>query len=73
MVMSDDTTKKHEDRDDDQSEAEEVVSDFGDFGVRVRSEFEIEELEPGVLGVNIFGPFIEFLDDGNESDDGEDQ
>jgi len=60
--------KKPEEHDDDQPEVEEVVTDFGH--VRMRSGFELEEREPGVLGVNIFGPVFEFLD--GEDDDPED-
>lgn len=48
-----------------QPEVEEVVTDLGE--VRVRSGFQIEEFQPGVLGINIFGPVLEFLDD--EDDD----
>ena len=53
-----------------QPEIEEVVTDFGD--VRVRSGFEIEEVEHGVLEVNLFGPFFEFLDDDPNLEDEED-
>jgi hypothetical protein len=49
----------------DDADVEEVVSDFGD--ARVRSQFEIVEQGPGVLGINIFGPFLEFGD--GEDDD----
>ncbi len=52
--------------DEDRPEVEEVVTEFGD-GVSVRSGFVIEEQEPGVLGINIFGPIFEFDDD----DDGD--
>jgi len=53
--------RKPEDDDDDQPDVEEVVTDFGD--VRVRSGFEIDQHEPGVLGINLFGPIFEFDDD----------
>ncbi len=56
--------EKSEDRDEDQSELHEVVSDCGD--VRVRSGFEIEEIEPGQMGISIFGPIFDFLDDDEE-------
>ncbi len=62
------TEENKKPNDNDQPEVEEVVTDFGDM--RIRSGFEIEEQEPGVLGVNIFGPFIEFLDE--DDDDLED-
>ena len=65
--MSDDTTTEREDQHKDDPEVGEVVSDFGD--VRVRSGFEIKEQEPGVLSVNIFGPFIEFLNEDDEADE----
>jgi len=51
-----------EDRDEDGPEIEEVVSEF-DQRIRVRSGFQIEEQEPGVLGINLFGPILEFDDD----------
>jgi hypothetical protein len=59
--MSDDEQKK-------QPEVEEVVTDFGE--VRVRSGFEVEEVEPGVVSVNLFGPVFEVddLDDEEEQD-----
>jgi len=47
---------------DEQPEVDEVVTEF-DGGIRMRSGFEIEEQEPGVLGINIFGPVFEFDDD----------
>ena len=49
------------DQDKDRPDIEEVVSDF-DNGIRVRSGFKITEQQSGVLGVNIFGPIFEFLD-----------
>jgi hypothetical protein len=50
-----------------QPEVEEVVTDFGE--VRVRSGFEVEEVEPGVVAFNIFGPVFEFDDDEDLDDD----
>ncbi len=71
--MSEET--QPEENDQDRPEVEEVVSDFGD--VRVRSGFQIEEVEPGVLGINIFGPVFEFdcddLDDLDLDDEEDDQ
>ncbi len=58
--------KRSEEPDEDKPEVEEVITDFGD--VRVRSGFEIEEVEPGVVGINIFGPIFEFLDDEEDDD-----
>lgn len=56
-------------------EVEEVVTDFGD--VRVRSGFQMEEVEPGVLSVNLFGPVFELPDDDEDDldldDDEEDE
>lgn len=40
---------------------EEVITDFG--GVRLRSNFEITEEQPGELTVHIDGPVFEFDDD----------
>jgi len=51
-----------------QPEIEEVITDFGD-GVRVRSGFQIEEVGPGIMGVNIFGPIFEFDDDDDLEDE----
>jgi len=66
--MSDDTAKKPDDRNEDQPDIEEVITDF-DNGIRVRSGFEIEEQEPGVVGINIFGPLFEFTVEDDELDD----
>lgn len=54
-----------------QPEREEVVTDFGE--VRVRSGFEVEEVEPGVVAFNIFGPVFEVddLDEDDLDDDGQ--
>jgi len=75
-VLSDKRNKKPDDRDDDRPNIEEVVTDF-DNGIRVRSSFEIEEVEPGVLGISIHGPIFEFLsefdDDLGPDDDSEDR
>lgn len=60
-----DEKKRPEEKDEDRPQVEEVVTDLGE--VRVRSGFQIEEFQPGVLGINIFGPVLEFLDD--EDDD----
>jgi hypothetical protein len=57
-----DEKRKPQDHDEDRPEVEEVSTEF-DGGFAVRSGFSIEEQEPGVLGVNIFGPLFEFLDD----------
>jgi hypothetical protein len=46
--------------DEDKADVEEVISDFGD--VRLRSQFEVTDQGSGVLGINIFGPFLEFSD-----------
>jgi len=61
--------KKPEDRGDDRPEVEEVVTEFGD--IRVKSGFEIEEVEPGVLGINLFGPTFLFDDDDLDMEDEE--
>ena len=60
---------KPEDHDEDRPEVEEVVTEFGD--IRLRSGFEIDQHEPGVLGINLFGPIFEFDDDDLEVDDEE--
>lgn len=52
-------------------EIEEVVTDFGD--VRVRSGFEVEEVEPGVVAFNIFGPLFEVDDEDEDLDDEEEE
>lgn len=59
--------------DQDKPDIEQVVSDFGD--VRMRSGFEINEEETGVLEISIFGPVFEFLDetDEDETEHGEDE
>ena len=41
---------------------EEVVTEF-DEGIRVRSGFQIEQVEPGVLDITILGPFFEVEDE----------
>ena len=64
-----DEKRKPEDHDDDQPEVEEVTTNFGE--VRVRSGFEITEQEPGVLGINLFGPIFEFDDDDLDLEDEE--
>jgi len=65
--------KKPKEHDDDQPEVEEVVTEFGD--IRVKSGFEIEEQEPGVLGISLFSPTFLFDDDddleGEDLEDGE--
>ena len=58
---------KPEEHDEDRPEVEEVVTEFGD--VRVRSGFEIEEVEPGIMDVNIFGPIFECLEDEDDLED----
>ena len=60
--------RKVEDHDEDQPRFEEVVTEF-DEGVRVRSGFEIEEVGPGQLEINLFGPTFLFDDDDLEVDD----
>jgi hypothetical protein len=40
----------------------EVISDFG--GVRMRSSFDVTEVEPGQITINIEGPIFE-VDDEN--------
>jgi len=62
---------KHEHPDEDQPDIEEVITDF-DNGIQVRSGFEITEQEPGMLGVNIFGPIFEFMAEDGEDDESED-
>ena len=56
-----DEKKRPEERDEDRPEVEEVVSEFGD--IRVKSGFEIEEVQPGQLEINLFGPIFEFDDE----------
>ena len=69
------TAKKPDDKqtpDDDQSEAEEVVTEFD--GIRLRSSFKIVEEAPGQLSFSIEGPVFEVdLDeeDPEEEEEGE--
>jgi len=56
--MMSEEKNKPEDHDEDRPEVEEVVTEFGD--IRLRSGFEIDQHEPGVLGINLFGPIFEF-------------
>lgn len=65
--MCDEEKKEPEDR----PEIEEVVTDFGD--VRVRSGFEIQEVEPGLVAFNIFGPVFEVDDDDEDLDEDEEE
>jgi len=62
-----DEKKQPEDQDEDRPDVEEVVSEFNN-GIRVRSGFEIEEVEPGQIGISIFGPIFDFLDDDDPED-----
>jgi len=70
--MDDEQKKQPEDR----PERQEVVTEF-EGGIRVRSGFEVEEVEPGALAFNIFGPVFEFDDldeeDLDDEDEGDDQ
>lgn len=43
------------------SDREEIVTEFD--GLRVRSAFEVVEIEPGCVAFRIEGPVIEFDDD----------
>jgi hypothetical protein len=52
-------------------DVEEVVTEF-EGGIRVRSGFEAQEVEPGVVAFNIFGPVFEFDGDDEDLDDEED-
>lgn len=54
----------------DQPEIEEVVTEF-EGGIRVRSGFPMEEVEPGTVAFNIFGPVFEFDDDDEDLDEDE--
>jgi hypothetical protein len=63
--MDMDKEKRPGESDKDKADVEEVVSDFGD--VRLRSQFEVTDRGSGVLGINIFGPILEFSD--GEDDD----
>ncbi|MDY0169929.1 MAG: hypothetical protein RBS80_25525 [Thermoguttaceae bacterium] len=49
---------------------EEVVTEF-DEGIRVRSGFRIEQVEPGVLDITILGPVFEVEDDEDLEDEDE--
>lgn len=51
-----------------EQDVEEVVTEF-DEGIRVRSGFQIEEVEPGVLDITILGPFFEVEDDEDLEDE----
>lgn len=64
--MCEEENRQPERHDEDQAEVEEVTTEFDD-SIRVRSAFTIDEIEPGVLGINIFGPIFEF-DDEEEHD-----
>ncbi len=61
--------ERTEELNDDRPDIKEVVTRFGD--VRVRSGFKLEELETGVLGISVFGPLFEFVDDLESGDEGE--
>ena len=52
-------------------DVEEVVTEF-DEGIRVRSGFQIEEVEPGVLDITILGPFFEVEDEEDKDLEDED-
>ena len=61
-----DEAKLFDEQPEDRPQIEEVVSEFD--GIRLRSGFRIEEVDPGVVNVNIFGPVFEFDDDGDDLD-----
>lgn len=50
----------------DQPEVEEAITEFD--GLRLRSGFLMEEMEPGVLNVAIFGPIFEVTEDNDPED-----
>ncbi|MDY0166630.1 MAG: hypothetical protein RBS80_08810 [Thermoguttaceae bacterium] len=54
-----------------EADVEEVVTEF-DEGIRVRSGFQIEEVEPGVLDITILGPFFEVEDEEDKDLEDED-
>jgi len=66
--------KKPDDKqkpDDDQSEVEEVVTEFD--GIRIRSSFEVVEAAPGQLSFSIEGPVFEFPDLDEDEDPEEEE
>jgi hypothetical protein len=66
-----DKDKRPEEPDKDNADVEEVISDFGD--VRLRSQFEVIDQGTGVLGIKLFGPFLEFSDGEDDNPETNDQ
>lgn len=60
--MTDEKPEDDQTPDEEQTEVEEVVTEFDDIPIRLRSSFEIVEESPGQLSFAIEGPVFEFLD-----------